>query len=96
MGLLLLIPETPRYLVGNEKYDETKIVIARIFPNATESQVEQKIELMRYGTLLDRSMNAELTLKKRLKLLYFDRANLRALIVACGLMGISSLRDTMR
>ncbi|CAN6613307.1 myo-inositol transporter 1 [Trichomonascus vanleenenianus] len=87
-SLVFVIPETPRHLISCEKYEEAERIIRKVYVNATDEQVIQKMQLVEQSFREEHAVNSELSLFKRLKMLYTDKANLRALIVACGLMGI--------
>ena len=89
--LLPLCPESPRQLIYHNKPEQAAKVIARIFPNGTPEQVQQKVQ---HITLHVEQANAMSLGKPRgwgIKQLYVVPANLRALIAACGLMAISQL-----
>ena len=79
----------PAGLHGN--YDEAERVIARIFPNGTPLQVQQKVQhITQHVNEAKRAVEGKSTFWL-LKQLYVVPSNLRALIAACGLMAISQL-----
>lgn len=82
------IPDTPRYLIQKEKMEEAAAVIRKIYPNATDLQVNNKVKLINSSFHFERQSVGEYTVWQRLKMLYTNSTNLKALIVACGLMGI--------
>lgn len=82
------IPDTPRYLIQKERIEEATAVIRKIYPNATELQVNNKVKLIDSTFHFERQSIGEYTIWQRLKMLYTNPLNLKALIVACGLMGI--------
>ena len=92
LGILLFwCPESPRQLIFHNKPEECKVVLHRIYPNATEKQVEDKIVLIQHGVDQAVALNQEMSLIQSLKTLYFIPANFRALVAACGLMAIQQL-----
>ncbi|KAK9357630.1 hypothetical protein V1504DRAFT_43079 [Lipomyces starkeyi] len=66
---------------------EAPAVISRIYPHATAAEVLRKVNVIREQFAHEEPLR-ELSTGDQLRLLYTDRPNLRALIVACGLMGI--------
>lgn len=89
--LLPFCPESPRQLVYHQRLDEAKAVLRRIFPNATEEMVENKTQHIVYHVEEAKSYTSGMSQWWVLKQLYVVPANLRALVAACGLMGISQL-----
>ncbi|KAK9495384.1 hypothetical protein V1508DRAFT_401993 [Lipomyces doorenjongii] len=87
LGFCFVIPETPRYLIHKNRIDEARAVTSRIYPHATEEDVLRKVNSIREQFAHEEALR-ELSIRDQLRLLYSDRPNLRALIVACGLMGI--------
>lgn len=92
LGLLMIwSPESPRQLIYHNKTEECAKVLRKIYPNATEDQVQDKIKLIQHGVSQAVALNEDMSLGQTLKTLYFVPANLRALVVACGLMAIQQL-----
>lgn len=89
--LLLFCPESPRQLISHNKAEEAAKVIRKIYPNATDQQVEDKIKHITYHVDLAKAINNGKGRWWIIKQLYVVPANLRALISACGLMAISQL-----
>ncbi|KAK9427117.1 general substrate transporter [Lipomyces doorenjongii] len=87
LGFCFVIPETPRYLIHKNRIDEARAVTSRIYPHATEEDVLRKVNSIREQFAHEEALR-ELSIRDQLRLLYSDKPNLRALIVACGLMGI--------
>ncbi|CCH42839.1 Myo-inositol transporter 1 [Wickerhamomyces ciferrii] len=83
-----MIPDTPRFLIEKDRYEEATAVIRKIYPNATEAQVKDKVSLISSSFHFESESVGQYTVWQRLKLLYTNKFNLKALIVACGLMGI--------
>ncbi|KAK9459238.1 general substrate transporter [Lipomyces oligophaga] len=92
-GLCWIIPDSPRFLIQRGRIEEAKAITAKIYVNATLEEVTNKVELIREQFQRESSLH-NLTLKEQFRLLYHDRANLIALIVACGLMGIQQFAGT--
>lgn len=79
-------PESPRQLIFHNRPDECVQVVRRIFPNASEEQIEQKVLSIKSGVTQAKAMNEEFSVQKALKHLFLIPANFRALVAACGLM----------
>ncbi|KAI9733862.1 MAG: myo-inositol transporter [Cirrosporium novae-zelandiae] len=88
---LFWCPESPRQLIYHNKPDECAAILRKIYPNATERQVENKVLLIQTGVNEIKALHQEMTPYKSLKQLYGVPANFRALVVACGLMAIQQL-----
>lgn len=91
IALLPFCPESPRQLVYHQRPEEAKAVLRRIFPNATDEMVEMKTQNILYHVEEAKSYTSGMSQWWVLKQLYVVPANLRALVAACGLMGISQL-----
>jgi len=91
MCLLPFCPESPRHLILHGKPEQAAIVISKIFPNATELQVSQKVQHITIHVNQSRDLIAGRSQWWTFKQLYVVPANFRALIAACGLMAISQL-----
>ncbi|KAK5788238.1 hypothetical protein VI817_009196 [Penicillium citrinum] len=87
--LLPFCPESPRQLVYHNKRDEAAIVISRIFPDANDLQVQQKLQHISIHVETNRNLNTSLWWQ--IKQLHVVGANFRAMFAACGLMAISQL-----
>ncbi|KAI6802370.1 myo-inositol transporter [Hortaea werneckii] len=83
---LFLCPESPRQLLFNGRREECVHVIRRIYPVATEEQVEAKVLAIERGVTEAKALNEEISIKASLSLLFKRPANRRAGIAACGLM----------
>lgn len=83
--ILPILPESPRYLISKEKFDDARRVIRKTFPHGTDEQVERKLILLRKS-----NANALITggagFKEKLRELFTIPSNYRALFVACGVM----------
>jgi MFS transporter, SP family, solute carrier family 2 (myo-inositol transporter), member 13 len=86
--VLPLLPESPRYLIKHSRTDEARTVITKTFPNATEKQVEAKMLLIA-NTLAGAPQRTSSS--EQMAIMFRDKGNLRALMVACGLMAIQQL-----
>ncbi|CAF1191232.1 unnamed protein product [Didymodactylos carnosus] len=82
--ILPILPETPRHLVRCGRIDEAKTVIRRTFPNGNEDMIQRKINILVAANKLAAELRK--SLKSTLVEMYFRGENLRALIVACGIM----------
>ncbi|KAJ5223039.1 uncharacterized protein N7469_009279 [Penicillium citrinum] len=87
--LLPFCPESPRQLVYHNKRDEAAIIISRIFPDANDLQVQQKLQHISIHVETNRNLNTSLWWQ--IKQLHVVGANFRAMFAACGLMAISQL-----
>ncbi|KAK7206404.1 general substrate transporter [Myxozyma melibiosi] len=85
--LCFIVPETPRHLIRKNKIDEAIRVTAKIYIHATPEEVESKVRKIRHKFEMEERYR-ELTFRQQLSLLYKDPANFKALIIACGIMGI--------
>ncbi|KAJ5334125.1 general substrate transporter [Penicillium brevicompactum] len=85
---LRFCPESPRQLIYHGKSEEAARVLAKIFPNATENQVQEKVQHLTIHIEEALAMTDRGGIWRQLKTLYTVSSNFRALIVACGLMGM--------
>ncbi|RFU32759.1 hypothetical protein B7463_g3576, partial [Scytalidium lignicola] len=90
-ALLLVCPESPRQLIYHKRKDEAAQVLRKIYPNATPEQVDDKISLIEQNINQHIAMNEEYGIRKALVKLHTVPGNLRALVVACGIMGLSQM-----
>lgn len=81
-----LCPETPRQLISHGRDDEAKRVIRKIFPQATEQQVVNKIRVVRHSIEEVAASVSDKSLWWQMKQLFTVGANLRALATACSIM----------
>jgi SP family myo-inositol transporter-like MFS transporter 13 len=89
--MLPFCPESPRQLVYRGKTEEAKVVFRRIFHEATEEQVENKVKLIQSSIEQSHNATEGLTRWQIVKRLHTIPRNFRALVVACGLMVISQM-----
>lgn len=68
-------------------------VIRRIYPAATEEQVEAKVLSIERGVTEAKALNEEISIKASLGMLFGKPANRRAGIAACGLMFFQQVSD---
>ncbi|KAJ5099318.1 hypothetical protein N7532_006319 [Penicillium argentinense] len=87
--LLPFCPESPRQLIYHHKRDEAAKVIAKIFPDGTQLQVQQKVQHI--SIHVETHRNADKTLWWQIKQLYVVPSNFRVMFAACGLMAVSQL-----
>lgn len=88
-------PESPRQLLFNGRREECVHVIRRIYPAATEEQVEAKVLSIERGVREAKALNEEISIKASLGLLFKRPANRRAGIAACGLMFFQQVSDEL-
>ncbi|KAK4046187.1 hypothetical protein OIV83_006262 [Microbotryomycetes sp. JL201] len=85
--LMHLLPETPRYLLSRERTRDAEAILRKIYPFATDEQISLKAQVI--GSSVKRANDGNFV--QTWKRLHFDPANLRGLIIACGLQGIQQL-----
>ncbi|SCV74070.1 BQ2448_6502 [Microbotryum intermedium] len=79
---------TPRYMLRHGDFEETRAVLRKIYPFATEEQIMLKSKVI--GARVQKEVG-EGGLLASWKKLHFDPANFRGLFIACGLQGIQQL-----
>jgi SP family myo-inositol transporter-like MFS transporter 13 len=84
-------PETPRQLISHSRGDEARQVLKRIFPQATDQQVDAKARLIQHSIEEAAVSVSERSLWWQMKQLFTVRENVRALVTACMVMAISQL-----
>lgn len=89
--LLPTCPESPRQLVLHSKFDQASAAIRKIYPKASEEQVQAKLTLIRADVEQQNSLMHDRTLWWQFKQLHVVPSNLRALTCACAIMAISQL-----
>ncbi|KAK7206019.1 hypothetical protein BZA70DRAFT_266363 [Myxozyma melibiosi] len=87
LGFCFVVPETPRYLIRKNMIAEAERVTAKIYIHASAEDVTRKVANIHHQFKVEERLS-ELSFRDQLRLLYKDPANLAALVVACGLMGI--------
>ncbi|KAK9483532.1 general substrate transporter [Lipomyces starkeyi] len=85
--LCFMIPDTTRFLIHKNRVSEAVMVTAKIYTKATPEEIEAKVAKIRRQFELEAAL-LELSFRDQLKILYTNKANTAALVVACGLMGI--------
>lgn len=87
LGIFLFwCPESPRQLMYHNKREECVRVVRKIYSNATEEQIANKVATIEYGVSQSKALDEEQSVRKSLQQLFCVPANLRAGIAACGLM----------
>lgn len=66
--------------------DQCERVIRRIYGNASESQVQEKMISIEQGVNAAKALNEEISITKSMRMLFCVPANFRAGVAACGLM----------
>ncbi|KAJ9157292.1 Myo-inositol transporter [Pleurostoma richardsiae] len=89
--LLMLCPESPRYLISRDKIEEATGVISRVFPEASREQVRAKVNIILWNIETEAQTIRDKSLWWKFKQLHCVPANLRALVVACTVMAVSQL-----
>ncbi|GIJ98897.1 myo-inositol transporter [Aspergillus viridinutans] len=84
-------PETPRQLISHSHGEEARQVLKRIFPQATDQQVDAKARLIQHSIEEAAVSVSERSLWWQMKQLFTVRENVRALVTACIVMAISQL-----
>lgn len=82
--VMLFMPETPRWLVQNSRRGEAAKVIAKVYGNPSEREVEQVLAGIEQGvdaTTVD-------TFSGKMRLLFTVGGNRRALTISCLLQGL--------
>jgi len=89
--LLPFCPESPRQLIYRGKLAEGEKVLQKIYKKATPEQVRAKVALISAACEEAKELNEGESRWSKIKQLHNKPSNLRALIVACGLMVISQM-----
>lgn len=89
--LLTLCPESPRQLIYHGRTDEAAAVLRRIYPQASDQQVRDKVRHITFFVEETKALVHGKSLWWNLRQLYCIGSNFRALTAACGLMAISQL-----
>ncbi|RHZ48493.1 hypothetical protein CDV55_101698 [Aspergillus turcosus] len=84
-------PETPRQLISHSRGEEARRVLKRVFPRATDEQVDAKARLIQQSIAETAVSVSERSLWWQMKQLFTVRENVRALVTACMVMAISQL-----
>ncbi|GAA6061240.1 hypothetical protein JCM10212_002699 [Sporobolomyces blumeae] len=87
--LLGYLPESPRYLLRRDRLSETVDILRKVYPFATEEQVHLKADVIRDSVQANLGHRGGFI--ETWKRLHFVGANLRGLVIACGLQGIQQL-----
>lgn len=87
--MLLYLPESPRYLLRQDKLEATVDILRKIYPYASEAQLHLKADVI--SKSVKDTMGHTATLVQTWKRLHLNAPNFRALVVACGLQGIQQL-----
>jgi SP family myo-inositol transporter-like MFS transporter 13 len=90
-ALLPLCPESPRQLLLHGKTEDARVVLKRTYPNATDSQVNSKLNLIQHSITEMRLATGEKSMWWTFTTLFTDAPSRRALICACTVMAISQL-----
>ncbi|QRD91991.1 myo-inositol transporter [Aspergillus flavus] len=91
VAMMPFCPETPRQLVLHGRLEEARRVISKIFPRATDRQVDAKARLIRYSIEEATASISNKSLAWQMRQLFTVGQNVRALITACAVMAVSQL-----
>jgi MFS transporter, SP family, solute carrier family 2 (myo-inositol transporter), member 13 len=87
LGVFLFwCPESPRQLLYHNRREQCFDVVRKIYPNASEAQILDKVSSIEQGVTQAKALEDEVSVRNALKNLFGIRANFRSLIAACGLM----------
>jgi MFS transporter, SP family, solute carrier family 2 (myo-inositol transporter), member 13 len=87
LGVFLFwCPESPRQLLYHNRREQCFHVVRKIYPNASEAQILDKVSSIEQGVTQAKALEEEVSVRNALKNLFCIRANFRSLIAACGLM----------
>lgn len=87
-ALFVFLPDTPRYYVICGRYEEAKRVVMKIHNNPSAALADAVVEDMIASNSVVPGKNSWQQTLNSIKILHTNPANLRALILACGLQGI--------
>ncbi|RFU26479.1 hypothetical protein B7463_g9864, partial [Scytalidium lignicola] len=90
-ALLPMCPESPRQLLYHDHAEQALAILRRTYPNATESQLTDKLNLIQFSITEAREATAEKSMWWIFTQLWTVGSNRRALICACTVMAISQL-----
>lgn len=85
------MPESPRYLLRQDRQEEAYAIVRKIYPYATAKQVELKMTVMKTNVDAIRQVEDTLTVRQRLRRIFRNGPSRRALIIACGLQAFQQL-----
>jgi SP family myo-inositol transporter-like MFS transporter 13 len=83
---LFFCPESPRQLLYHNRREQCFDVVRKIYPNASEAQILDKVSSIEQGVTQAKALEDEVSVRNALKNLFCIHANFRALVAACGLM----------
>ncbi|KAE8379499.1 general substrate transporter [Aspergillus bertholletiae] len=91
VAIMPFCPETPRQLVLHGRLEEARHVIATIFPQATDLQVDAKARLIQHSIEEATASISNKSIIWQMRQLFTVGQNVRALITACTVMAVSQL-----
>ncbi|VUC32490.1 unnamed protein product [Clonostachys rosea] len=92
LGVLLIwCPESPRQLMFHGKVEECTTVVKRMYPKATQQQIDQLIAHIQLGVAESKARNEEISSFQAFKTICTVPSTRRATIVAACLMAIRQL-----
>lgn len=91
LGLLFILPESPRILVLKEKNEEVMRVMRKIYARATPEQIELKAKVLKAAIQKSREITESTSFWFRFKSAFLDPVNRRAMIIGCGMQAFQQL-----
>ncbi|KAK4687878.1 MFS transporter, SP family, solute carrier family 2 (myo-inositol transporter), member 13, partial [Tremellales sp. Uapishka_1] len=88
---LMYLPESPRILLLQSKTKSARSVLSKIYPLATEHQLDLKIQVMDTAVRQSVAISGSTTFSDRVASLVHVGMNRRALIIGCGLQAAQQL-----
>lgn len=86
---ILFLPDTPRYLIMKDRYDDAVTVLKRIHPLASDALIHMNVdELQQLNMLWSKDDNVWRRLSHSWRDLFLVPSNKRSLVIACGLQAI--------
>ncbi|KAJ9299664.1 hypothetical protein DTO271G3_2548 [Paecilomyces variotii] len=89
--LMPFCPESPRHLIYHGKVDQARVVLQKIYKGATDEQVASNVTSIMIACNEAKEVYEGERQWSKIKQMYTNPANLRALLSATGLMVISQL-----
>ncbi|KAG0687641.1 myo-inositol transporter [Pichia californica] len=89
ISISFFLPDSPRYLIMKNKFNDAIIVLKKIYPNSSDSLIHSNVEeLQQLNLLWNNNDNIFQKLLSSWIELFSISSNKRSLIIACGLQAI--------
>lgn len=86
---ILFLPDTPRYLIMKDRYDDAITVLKRVYPLASDTLIHMNVnELQQLNMLWSKNDSVWHRLSHSCRDLFSVPSNRRSLVIACGLQAI--------